>query len=282
MGKFINPFTDWGFKKIFGQEINKDCLITFLNSLFDGEHVITDLTFLDKEQLPEVKDMRGIIYDVYCQTESGAHIIVEMQNRDQVNFIDRTIFYMSRAISGQGKRGDWNYRLDAVYGVFFMNFDSSELNNGKLRTDIALTDMDTHRLLTDKVRMIYLQLPYFTKSEQDCDTLFDCFIYTLKNMEILDRMPFIARNAVFEKLAQIADVSTLTKEEHDKYDASIKVLRDNIVTHMAARNEGREEGRAEGRKDRDVQIVRNLKSMGMSVDFIMQATGLSEEEISKL
>jgi predicted transposase/invertase (TIGR01784 family) len=206
MGKFINPFTDWGFKKIFGQEINKDCLITFLNSLFCGEHVITDLTFLDKEQLPEVKEMRGIIYDVYCMTEKGEHILVEMQNRDQANFIDRTIFYMAKALSGQGQRGNWDYRLDAVYGVFFMNFSSPELNNKKLRTDIALIDKDTHAQLTDKVRMVYLQLPYFTKEEHECETLFDCLIYTLKNMEILDRMPFIARNAVFERLAKIADV----------------------------------------------------------------------------
>ena len=83
MGKFINPFSDWGFKLIFGQEITKDLLISFLNDLLKGEHVIADITFKDKEQLPETKDMRGIIYDIYCTTDKGQHIIVEMQNRYQ-------------------------------------------------------------------------------------------------------------------------------------------------------------------------------------------------------
>lgn len=86
MGKFINPFSDWGFKLIFGQEITKDLLISFLNDLLKGEHTITDITFKDKEQLPEAKNMRGIIYDIYCTTDQGQHIIVEMQNRYQKTF----------------------------------------------------------------------------------------------------------------------------------------------------------------------------------------------------
>jgi len=218
--------------------------------------------------------MRGIIYDVYCQTEKGEHIIVEMQNRDQANFIDRTIFYMSKAISGQGRRGNWDYKLNAVYGVFFMNFKSLELNSEKLRTDVVLSDKDTHRQFTDRVRMVYLQLPYFTKEEHECETLFDCFIYTLKNMEILDRMPFIARNAVFERLAQIADVNTLTQEEHAKYDASIKLLRDNIVTHMAARNEGRAEGRKE--------VVRLFLASGTPIEQIAKTLHTSVDELKRM
>ena len=286
MGHFINPFTDWGFKKIFGQEVTKDILITFLNSLLEGEHVITDLTFLDKEQLPEVKEMRGIIYDVYCTTDKGERIIVEMQNRDQSHFIDRTTFYMAKAIASQGQKGSWDYELDAVYGVFFMNFRSSELASDKLRTDIVLSDKETHRMLTNKVRMIYLQLPCFTKTEEECTTLFDCFIYTLKNMEILDRMPFMARNAVFRKLAEIADVNTLTQEEHEKYDSSIKVLRDNIAVYQGAmqkgRAEGRVEGRAEGREEEKLSIARTMKSDGLPIETIIKYTGLSADEISNL
>ena len=71
MGHYINPFTDWGFKKLFGQEVTKDILIAFLNGLLEGEHEIEDVQYLDKEQLPETKDMRGLIYDVYCRTKGG-------------------------------------------------------------------------------------------------------------------------------------------------------------------------------------------------------------------
>ena len=298
MAHFINPFTDWGFKKIFGQEVTKDILITFLNSLLEGEHVITDLTFLNKEQVPEAKDMRGIIYDVYCTTDKGERIIVEMQNRDQTHFIDRTTFYMAKAISSQGQRGNWDYRLDAVYGVFFMNFRSSELGSDKLRTDIVLSDKETHKMLTDKVRMIYLQLPCFTKTEEECTTLFDCFIYTLRNMEILDRMPFMAKNAVFRKLAEIADVNTLTQEEHEKYDSSIKVLRDNIAVYQGAIREGEmrgeerglKKGRAEGLKKGEerglkkgrAETIRMLLASGMSVGQVAAALKMTTDELEEL
>ena len=286
MGHFINPFTDWGFKKIFGQEVTKDILITFLNSLLEGEHVIEDLTFLDKEQLPEAKDMRGIIYDVYCTTDKGEHIIVEMQNRDQAHFIDRTTFYMAKAIASQGQRGNWDYRLDAVYGVFFMNFRSSELGSDKLRTDIVLSDKETHKMLTNKVRMIYLQLPYFTKTEEECTTLFDCFIYTLKNMDILDRMPFMAKNAVFRKLAEIADVNTLTQEEHEKYDSSIKVLRDNIVVYQAAIREGIEkgktEGRAEGQEEGMQKAAKMMLASGMSLEQVAAILHMDSQQLKEL
>lgn len=123
MSKFINPFTDYGFKLIFGREVSKNLLIEFLNDLLEGERVITDLTFLNNEQLPDYPEGRGIIYDVYCTTDTGEKIIVEMQNRMQSNFKERSIFYLSRAIVNQGRTGhDWKFEIKAVYGVFLMNF----------------------------------------------------------------------------------------------------------------------------------------------------------------
>ena len=89
MGRFINPFTDFGFKFLFGREVEKELLIDFLNDLLVGEHVITDIRFLNNEQPPEVKTERGLIYDIYCVTDTGERIIVEMQNREQPYFKDR-------------------------------------------------------------------------------------------------------------------------------------------------------------------------------------------------
>ena len=174
-----------------------------------------------------------------------------------------------------------------------MNFRSMELGSEKLRTDIVLSDKETHKMMTDKVRMIYLQLPCFTKTEEECTTLFDCFIYTLKNMEILDRMPFMARNAVFRKLAEIADVNTLTQEEHAKYDSSIKVLRDNIVVYEAALREGEIKGEAKGRaeerlrsekaiKEERLRSAKTMKEDGLPIDVIAKYTGLSQEDITHL
>lgn len=108
MGKFINPFTDVGFKRIFGQEVSRPLLLDFLNNLFKGEKVIKSLTFLDKEQPADYRDDRSLIYDVYCKTDTGERIIVEMQNREQPNFSDRCLYYFSQAVSRQGEKGtDW-------------------------------------------------------------------------------------------------------------------------------------------------------------------------------
>ena len=115
MPRFINPFTDVGFKRIFGQPIHKELLIDFLNDLLVGEKRILDITFLDKEILPEYDNDRGLIYDVYCTNEDGEQFIVEMQNREQVYFRDRALFYLSQAISRQGERGaKWLFNLKAV------------------------------------------------------------------------------------------------------------------------------------------------------------------------
>ena len=290
MGHYINPFTDWGFKKLFGQEVTKDILIAFLNGLLDGEHVIEDVLFMDKELLPEAKDMRGLIYDVYCKTESGRRIIVEMQNRDQTHFLDRTTFYMAKAITSQAKRGEWDYELDAVYGVFFMNFRASELAEDRFRTDVELRERDTNRRVSEKLRMIYLQLPCFRKREEECETMFDRFIYTMKNMEILDKIPFMSQNEVFRKLAEIADVNALTQEEQEKYDASIKLLRDNIAVYKGAvregvqkgREEGLEAGRAEGRAEGLAYSAKQMSAAGMTKETIAAVLQMNIAQLDAL
>uniref|UniRef100_UPI003AB66721 Rpn family recombination-promoting nuclease/putative transposase n=1 Tax=Bacteroides sp. TaxID=29523 RepID=UPI003AB66721 len=214
MGRFINPFTDYGFKKIFGQEISKDLLIDFLNDLLVGERVITDLTFLNNEQLPQYDEGRGLIYDIYCSTDTGEKIIVEMLYRSQTNFKERALYYLSNAIVQQAKPGtQWQFGVKAVYGVFFMNFLFSE--NVKFRTDVILSDRETGELFSDRMRQIFIALPLFNKEENECETDFERWIYTLKNMETLKRMPFKARKAVFEKLEDIVDVASLSKEEQE-------------------------------------------------------------------
>ena len=303
MGRFINPFTDVGFKRIFGQEINKDLLIDFLNSLLEGEKKVKDITFLDKELLPEFENDRSVIYDVYCTDESGEEFIVEMQNREHVHFRERAVYYLSRAIARQGEKGaDWMFNLKAVYGIFFMNFHLPGQEEHKLRTDVELTDRETGKRFSSDMRFIFLELPAFTKEESECENDFERWIYVLKHMETLKRMPFKARKSVFERLEQIVDIAALTKEEREMYDESIKVYRDHLVTMEFAKQtgfdqgkevglaegmaegmmKGREEGREEGIRDNQVRIARMMKSKGYSIEEIAGLTGLSEEEVVDL
>ena len=272
--QFINPFTDMGFKKIFGQEITKDLLIDFLNDLLIGEREITDIQFLDKEQLGVTEEDRSLIYDVYCETVTGEKIIVEMQNKSQPFFKDRALYYLSNAIARQGEKGTtWKYEVKAVYGVFFMNF---HLEQGveAMRRDIILANKETHKLFSDKMRFIFLELPSFKKEEEECDNDFERWIYVLKNMETLNRLPFKAQKSVFKKLEQIVDIASMSKADRIKYDESIKKYRDTLAVMSGQWLEGKAEGLQE--------VAKNMKAMKMSDKQIAAATGLSEETIKSL
>lgn len=141
MARFINPFTDIGFKRIFGQEVSKPLIIDFLNSLLLGKEHITSITFLDKEQPALFEDDRSLIYDIYCETDKNENIIVEMQNKSQPYFKNRSIYYASEAIARQGEKGaDWKYNIDAVYLVAFLNFCPMDFKK-EFRTDVGLTNL---------------------------------------------------------------------------------------------------------------------------------------------
>ena len=313
MGRYINPFTDWGFKRLFGQEFSKDLLINFLNDLFEGEFQIKDVTFKDKEQLGETNDLRGCIFDIYCVTDDDKHFIVEMQNRWVPFFVNRSIYYASKAFVAQRKKFDEAgvrtavlYQFVPVYVVCIMNFMPREHEVTKFRTDVALREKSSDSVFSDKLRFIYLSLPFFDKSEEECVTGFEKWIYVLKYMEVLERLPFTAQKKIFDHLAKLADVRCLSSEEQEKYDESIKAADDYYSGLYGSYVEGEEtgmakgiakgmakgmakgiakgmaKGRAEGELSKGLEIARNLLAMGMSWPQIMQITGLTEEELKPL
>ncbi len=279
MSKFINPFSDEGFKRLFGQEISKPVLLTFLNALLEGEQRIVDLDYQDKEQLGIRNDEdRSAIYDIYCQVEGGDHIIVEMQNKPQPYFKERSIFYSSYAIAKQGEPGEeWKYNLKAVYTVCFLNFRRRDIST-EFRTDVALMDMRYNTLFSNKLRLIYLQLPLFQKEPEECTTIFEQIIYTLKNMDILQRRPDLFQGPVFKKIASIADVASMTKEERARYDISLRQYRDTIAVLEGQYMEGESKGRAEEK----LANARSLKENGVPTDVIAKSLGLTAEEIERL
>ena len=314
MSRFINPFTDVGFKRILGQEFSKPLLLDFLNNLLKGERVITDLKFLDKEQPAEFREDRSLIYDIFCETDNGDRIIVEMQNREHPNFADRCLYYASQAISRQGERGtEWNYHINAVYMVAFINFHMEGLGD-QFRYDIGLADMATGKPFSGKERFIFLQLPCFKKEADECENDFERWIYVLKNMEALNRMPFAAKDSVFAKIAQIADISALSKEERMKYDEGIRKYRDTICVMDYAiesglkkgfdkgmkqgieqgmkqgieqgmkqgMKQGIEQGRVEGEKQGRYEVAQKLLAMGLPIESVLQATGLSKDDVKQL
>mgnify|MGYP001102365936 CR=1 FL=1 len=305
MGKFINPFTDFGFHRIFGQEVHKELLIDFLNQLFFGEHDIEDITFLNPIQTPETLDDRGIVFDVHCKDSNGNLFVVEMQTGAQPYFHDRGLYYLARAISNQGQKGkDWKFALQPVYGVFLLNYKMDV--NSKFRTDVILADRETGSMFSDRIRQVYLELPYFQKEPDECENDFERWIYVLKHMDTLDRMPFKARKAIFERLERIGSMANLTPKQRAQYEAEWKMYNDyyNTLDFAVEKGmkkgmekgmekglqeglqkglqKGKAEGKAEGRQEEKHSIALNLKKLGVSIEQIAFATGLSIEEIEKL
>ena len=283
--EFINPFTDFGFKRIFGQEINKELTIDFLNLLLDGERHIADLTIHNPEIQPETEEERLVVFDLYCESDDGTRFIVEMQTARQSFFLSRSLYYQSRAIVAQGEKGkEWYYHLQPVYGIFFMDFTMPESSG--LRTDVALMDMKTHKVFNPKLRQIYLEMPRFTKEADECENDFERWLYLIKNMRILKRMPFKAKRAVWDKLLEVADVASLSQKEHEAYQRALMNYWDYHNTMEAAIQEGMEKGMEKGiekgKTEGKIETARNLKQLGVSMDVIVQATGLSEAEIQQL
>ena len=294
MGKYINPFTDWGFKRLFGQEFSKPLLISFLNDLLAGELHVENVTFMNKEQLPPTKDQRGIIYDIYCETNDGKRFIVEMQNKWQPYFLDRSICYASRCILEQVDKGkkekEGAYRFLPIYTVCFMNYVPKYTEVDKFRTDIILADKESGKQASDKLRFIYLAIPLFKKDEGKCETDFEKWIYVLKHMEALSRMPFTAQKEIFKQLEEYADRHRLNRKEWEAYENSLWIARDNMACMAAAEREAREkgmaegmaQGRADGELDKSKEIARNLVALGMPASQIMAVTGLTREQMEKL
>ena len=281
---FISPFVDRGFKILFGQENSKVLLIDLLNDLLDGERHIEDLEYMNSELPPETTDGRTAVFDLRCRDRDGSIFIVEMQNCDQPYIYERGLYYICRAIASQDKVGDkWKFNIVPVYGIFFLNFESGKTN--KVRTDIVLADRDTGNPVSNMIREIFIEFPLFDKTEQDCATPLDYWLYNLKHMEQLESLPFKGQK-------------NMNKKERDEYEACLKVYRDqyntwNYMKERAleeGREKGREEGRAEGRiegisegfEKGKKEVAHKMKQSGMSLAVIAQCTGLSIEEIEQL
>ena len=152
--------------------------------------------------------------------------------------------------------------------------------------DVALREKSSDSIFSDKLRFIYLSLPFFDKSEEECETGFEKWIYVLKYMEVLERLPFTAQKKIFNHLAKLADVRCLSSEEQEKYDESIKAVDDYYSGLYGSYVEGEEKGiakgRAEGELSKSLTIARNLLAMGMTLPQIMKVTGLNEEQLKQL
>ena len=299
--KYINPHTDFGFKRLFGSEFNKELLISFLNAMFHGEQNVQNVTYLNSEQLGDRVDARRAIFDVYCENDKGEKFIVEMQNVYQEFFKDRTIYYSTFPIREQAQRGgDWDFHLNPVYTIGLLNFNFADgLENAKRwHHEVKLMEVDTHEVFYDKLTYIYVEIPKFDKKETELVTMYDKWMYVLKNLSKLMQRPAALQERVFTRLFEQAEIAKFNKQDQKLYEDSMNAYRDIVNAIRTAEKKkyaegeaeglakglakGLVEGRAEGRAEGIVEVAKKMLDKGMAATLVAEMTGLPLDKISNL
>jgi predicted transposase/invertase (TIGR01784 family) len=291
--KYINPFTDFGFKKIFGEESSKPLLKDFLNALLPDENKIAVLSYKNPEHQGAHNEERKAIFDIYCENEKGERFIVEIQKAKQNYFKERTVYYCTFPIREQAEKGDWNYHLEAVYCIGVLDFTFNDYVSEAEKTEVIHTVQlkDQHgNTFYEKLTYIYLEMPNFKKAESELVTRLDKWLFFIQRLEDFQVIPAIFKDDIFIQAFDKAELAKLPAAEMNRYESSLKVYRDLKAVIDTARDkgerigkeEGRMEGKEEGRMEAMLQVAGQLKQQGFSTDVIANTTGLSGEAIENL
>lgn len=288
--KYISPFTDFGFKKLFGEEASKPLLVDFMNSLLPEKNQIKELSFRNLEQLGTIDSARKAIFDIYCENNKGEKFIIELQKAKQNYFKERTIFYSTFPISSQAEKGDWNFNLKAVFCVGILDFTFDDYTTESERKEVIHTVKlkdQNGRLFYDKLTYIYLEMPNFTLQEHELNTRLKKWLYFIKHLEDFQTIPSSFKDeVVFIEAFRKAELAKLEPAELENYENSLKIYRDLKNVIDTARDEGEEKGIEKGigigETKKTIEMAVKLKKKGSPVEFIKEITGLSEEEINNL
>ena len=308
VGRFIDPFTDFGFKRIFGSEPNKILLIDFLNQLFLGERRIVDLTYSKNEHLGQIAEHRKAIFDLLCTGSDGEQFIIEVQRVKQEYFKDRCLYYTSSLMRDQVPTGvsRWDYQLKPVYLIGLMDFQFDDSDENQCLHRVQLVSTDTGKIFYDKLGFIFIEMPKFNKAEGELLSELDNWLFLLKNLSKLDKIPVFLKKPIFSKLSNIAEVSNLNNEEKMAYDASLKEKWDwyNSLDYIQKEGfdrglekgleqglekgleqgleRGLEKGLEQGRQKEKFEIALSMKKRGMEKQLIAELLSLSIEQIEDL
>ena len=287
MSRYINPYTDFGFKKLFGEEASKDLLIDFLNTLLPDKHQIKTLDFHNPEQLGSSASDRRSVFDIYCENAKGEQFIVEMQKAEQENFKDRSLYYVSHPIRAQGQKGKkWNFNLKTVYFIGILDFiyDGKDTKPLLIR-EVSLKDQHGKEFY-EKLKLTYIQMPLFTKKESELETRRDKWLYFLKNLPDLEHIPAIMKEKVFKKAFHTAELASMPAKDRELYEHNLHDYWTYLSTLQLAKKKGRAEGIvkgiAKGETQKAIEIARNMKKEGFDMTMIIKMTGLSPKEIERL
>jgi len=294
--RFLDVKTDYAFKKVFGSAQSKAILLDFLNALlnFDGER-ITDLTIVDPYQIPLVEGMKDSFVDVKAVHSNRTHVLIEMQVLNYPGLEKRVLYNAAKTYSTQLVRGDKYETLEPIIALTitaeFNMFDDLPA----YQSCWHVREQNTGRLYNRDIELIFIELPKFTKTEAELETISEKWIYFIKNAGSLDMIPEHLSEPPLVEAFNIANTAGMTPAELDEQqnrEHFIHVVRYNMQRAEMAQAEVekaraevekiRAEGEAIGKAKTLTQTARNLQREGMTVAMIAGVTGLPEEDIQQL
>lgn len=290
---YIDPTTDFGFKKLFGEEGNKDVLIDFLNTLLPERHQIVDFVFQKPEQIPEHEEDRKAIFDILCTSVRGETFIIEMQKKSILYMLDRSLYYTTFPIQKQAVRGLWDFKLTPVYfvGILDFDYDDDQERWGKrqLLRSFALRDEEGF-LMTDNLHFKMVQLKFFTKTSEQLETRFDKWCYFLKNLETFNVIPNILNEPIFMKALEAAKISNLSPDdyllyemtERGKYDMILVEQAANVRGEQAGMKRGMEKGMEKGKIQNQIEMILAAHLDGFTVQQICKFTKITSDKVQTI
>lgn len=278
--KYVNLLDDLGFKHVFGRDENKEILIAFLNEIIPDKQII-DLEHIRNEQVPFDPETKASVFDLYCETQDGSRIVVELQREEQFDYIDRAIYYGAFPIQNQIAKGKKRYTFSAVYVINILNFNLVELreDNNPVST-FRLKELKTNKILSHKYTLIFIELSKFAKRLEEIspDNILEGYLYFLRNMHNFKEQPKEFQQQIWDKLFNAARVAKMNRQERQAYIKKMNTERDRINQWEFAMEQTKTKGIAEEK----MTIAKSMKLEGISVDIICKCTGLSIEEIENL
>ena len=275
---FINPKTDFAFKKIFGSKQSKDILISFLNAIvYNEQDIIQDLVILDPYQAPRIKGIKDSYLDVKATLVDGTTVIIEMQVLNVLGFEKRVLYNAAKAFSIQLGVGEDYTLLNPVIALTITDFEMFP-GNDRIISRYRLKEKDDLTDYSDDIELVFVELPKFKKELNDVETLLDKWLYFLKSANQLKSVPpKMGEVPAIHHAFTVAQQSKLSRKELEILEKREMFLHDNRNALLKARQEGEQVGE----KRKALEIARQLLDI-LDVETISQKTGLSVVEIQQL
>lgn len=278
---FIDLLSDFGFKKIFGQLNKPEILKDFLNAVLKLEILIKEIVFIATEQLGDLEDDRKSVFDIHCKDEQGNYFIIEIQRLKEEFFRDRSVYYSTFPIRSQGEKGKWNYELKKTYTICILDFCFDNTHPDQLIHEVKLVETGTLKVFSDRLTLLYVELPKFKKQIQELITREDQWYYVLTHLPRLTEIPLsLADDPIFKHVFMDARKAHLTELELQAYYASKKAEWDEYAIRETAIKEGRSEGIEEGKAE-GIKIATDERNT-VFIKYLLQNTTHSIEQIADL